>query len=33
MLNDREDSIRILDKKNADGSPAGTTVILRFANQ
>lgn len=32
MLNNREDSIRIIDKKHADGSPAGTTVIIRFAH-
>ena len=30
MLNEREDSLQIIDKKNPDGSPAGTTVIITF---
>ena len=30
MLNEREDSFEIIDKKNPDGSPAGTTVIITF---
>ena len=30
LLNDREDTIHILDKKDKDGKPEGTTVIITF---
>lgn len=30
ILNDREDNIEIIDKVNADGTPAGTRVIIIF---
>ena len=30
LLNDREDTIQIIDKKNKDGNPEGTTVIITF---
>jgi LytS/YehU family sensor histidine kinase len=30
ILNEREDSIRIIDKKDENGKPAGTKVILTF---
>lgn len=30
ILNEREDSIRIIDKKDKNGDPAGTKVILTF---
>ena len=30
LLNDREDTIHILDKKDKDGKPNGTTVIITF---
>ena len=30
LLNDREDTIEIVDKQNEDGTPGGTTVIIIF---
>jgi len=30
LLNDREDTIHIVDKKDKDGKPEGTTVIITF---
>ncbi|MGZ8540960.1 MAG: sensor histidine kinase [Chitinophagaceae bacterium] len=30
LLNDREDTIEIIDKQNEDGTPGGTTIIITF---